>query len=83
MVQNNKLNKFLEFFTNNAVGVLTTITNEQLELNSTDEIPFDFEIIQKAIDIPLVFLSVIILVIKTFNYNMLYLEKWLQCFQIL
>jgi flagellar motor switch protein FliN/FliY len=58
MAQNNKLNKFIDFLTNNAVGVLTTITNEQLEINSIDEIPFDFEIIQKDVDIPLVFLSV-------------------------
>ncbi len=58
MAQNSKLDKFLEFLTNNAVGVLTTITNEQLEIDSTDEIPFDFEIIQKDVDIPLVFLSV-------------------------
>lgn len=58
MAQNNKLDKFLEFFTNNAVGVLTTITNEQLELNSADEIPFDFDIIEKGTEIPLVFISV-------------------------
>ena len=50
--------KFIEFFNSNAGGVISTITNQQINFTTRNFIDFDFSIIEKNISIPCVLTSI-------------------------
>ncbi|HPM01754.1 MAG TPA: flagellar motor switch protein FliN [Candidatus Cloacimonadota bacterium] len=53
-----QINRFIEFFTSNASGVLGTITNQSINFDITGFDDFDFSQINAGIEIPCVLLSI-------------------------
>ncbi len=53
------MEKFIDFFCSNASGVLSTITNQSIDLESKEYSAFDFSRINSSIEIPCVILSII------------------------
>lgn len=69
------LKKFLEIFNSNASGVLSTITNQNIELMDSFYDAFKFEAITNSIDLPCVLLSLNFSGEQSFNTQLIFDRK--------
>ena len=58
MTSMKSFDKFIEFFNSNAGGVISTITNQQINFTTTNYSDFDFSIIEKNLAIPCILTNV-------------------------
>ncbi|HOE91008.1 MAG TPA: FliM/FliN family flagellar motor switch protein [Candidatus Cloacimonadota bacterium] len=67
-----QIQKFIEFFTSNASGVLGTITNQSIDFTALEFGNFNFETIQSSIEIPCVVLSIMYSGSQTFQLQLMF-----------
>ena len=71
MSSQDKINRFIDLFNSNAGGVLTTITNQTIDLKPSSTMSFDFDVISTSLNIPCVVLSVFFNGVSDFQLQIL------------
>lgn len=75
MSSNNPTQEMVDIFCTNASGVLSTITNNTLELQHASTDDFDFDVVQGVVELPAVLLTINFSGDQNFQYLMLVPKK--------